>query len=169
MRFILLALLAACSSNADPGTARPIGCPGGTVNGTLDHHAFAPVGAACARTEATGDATVGSLYSIVLNSAYDGCPIYGGGDALAISFCGATAPALGSYSSGDGFDCPGDRPVVTVLFGDALSEVVSSAGGTVAITDDDGECISGTFDVPFAQSETVTDHLTGEFHALKPQ
>lgn len=167
---LLLTLVAACSTDADPGTARPIGCPGGNVTGTLDNHPFAPVGAACARTGDSGDPNVGALYSIVLDSAYDTCPIYGGGDALAITFCGSSAPAVGAYSNDTGFDCQGgNHPVITVMFADAGQEVLADAGGTVTVTEDDGECVSGTFDIPFARTALVTDHLTGEFHALEPQ
>jgi len=177
IRITLFALLAGCGLGADGNTPRTNqstlschpGVVGGTVNGTIDHHAFTPVRAACAFTGDTGVANVGVLYAIELAHADDTCPLYGGGDQLEIDFCGPAAPAPGTYANDNAHDCPGNHPVATVLFADAQSEVVASGGGTVTITSDEGDCISGTFDLPFPRSTSVTDHLTGEFHALKPQ
>lgn len=172
-RLLLLSVMffSACTASDEPASGRELGkgCPGGTVRGTLDTHPFAPVHAACARTEDSGVPRAGWLYSIVLASDYDACPIHGGGDQLAITFCGSTAPAVGTYANGTTFNCQtGNNPVISVLFADAGQQVVARAGGTVTITEEDGECVSGTYDIPFANGDEI-DHLTGEFHALEPQ
>jgi hypothetical protein len=152
-RTLFVALVASCGSGVHGQVPRcQRTAPRGSANGSIDGHALGPIQSACART--AGDAYVISLSG---GTATCDAPT---GDTLGLEFC--EPPAVGDYSvtTGPPLQCPSDPTAEATIAGMFHNGPVT---GSIAITDDEPDCLAGTFDLSFSESEAIT----GEFEAPK--
>lgn len=153
-RTLLLVLVASCGSgvHGQVPRCRPT-VPRGSASGTIDGHGLAPIQIACARAAGVG-------YVISLSSGAATCDAVSTGDTLGLEFC--EPPTAGDYSvtTAPTLQCPSDPTAEAKVGGVPYSGLVA---GSIEITDDEPDCLAGTFDLSFSASEAIT----GEFEAPK--